>query len=95
MELEVLRYTNRISSEAHREVSGAGCWNAVRAGLGRLHRSVGGRGAALRRESFEKALHLIYQAVPLICLTQTALLHVRPQVMKAVKVGMKEYELER
>lgn len=35
MELEVLRYTNRISSEAHREVSMApACWGAVLAGAG-------------------------------------------------------------
>lgn len=48
MELEVLRYTNKISSEAHREVSRAPLvlWERCLVGLGELHCSVWGQRAA-------------------------------------------------
>lgn len=48
MELEVLRYTNRISSEAHREVSRARLLERCLVGLGELHCSVWGQRAASR-----------------------------------------------
>ena len=49
MELEVLRYTNRISSEAHREVSGAQApRSALVARVGKQHGSEWGERALLR-----------------------------------------------